>query len=162
MRNVLFPLFLLMLISDMVKKLKTILVLLDSGASSTIVSDTLVEILCVRKDERVDWATMNGVFTTEGHGEIKFVLPELNPTAVIKHNVHVPKQSLNYKMTVERNLMTSFGINILFQDQIVTWGDGLAAMKASDCTVETSFSIEDTARIKSEADRIKTSSMRNT
>lgn len=58
-------------------------------------------------------------------------------------------------MIVGRDLMTSLGINILFQDQIVTWGNGVAAMKASDCTVKTSFSIEDTTRIKSKADRIK-------
>lgn len=145
------------------KRLKTIRVLLDSGASSTIVSSTLVEKLRVRKEERVDWATMNGVFSTEGRCELEFALPELNPTAVIKHNVHVTKQSSNYEMIIGCDLMTSLGINILFQDQVVTWGDGVAAMKASDCTVKTSFSIEDTARIKSKADRIKNISLtRNT
>ena len=67
------------------KKIKTIRVLLDSGASATIVQYELVKKLRIKKDVKANWATMNGVFSTEGKAKIEFALPELNPMAVIQH-----------------------------------------------------------------------------
>ena len=76
-------------------KKQNIKVLLDSGASGTIISSQFTKLLNLQSGKRCKWNTMAGSFTTKHDCLINFNLPELHPTASIKYLVHVTPHMAN-------------------------------------------------------------------
>ena len=58
-------------------------ILLDSGASSTIVKKMLTTKLKTKKDPSTVWNTASGNFTTNKRCKVHVLLPELSPTLAI-------------------------------------------------------------------------------
>ena len=70
-------------------KFKNFLMILDTGCSSTIVMQRLVEKLCPKKDAVMQWQTQAGNITTNFKVKIDFTLPVLSATYVVTRKFHV-------------------------------------------------------------------------
>ena len=77
------------------QKGSTIRVLLDSGASRTIIHQPLVSKLRLKRDETTTWTTVAGSFRAQEKCKIQFSLPELWDTRIVEWMVHVTEQKSN-------------------------------------------------------------------
>ena len=141
------------------KNYQVIKVLLDSGASASVIHADLVKSLHVTKERETVWNTAGGNVTTGSMCNIEFSLPEFSPTATVSYKVHMSTQKtmfLKYAMIMGRELMTELGLNICFSEMCVKWPTYHLEipMKDSDCTPETSMYIADTAHIQMESERL--------
>ena len=68
-----------------VEEYNHIKILLDSGASSSIISQTFVKKLRQKYSAKTEWKTVAGKFKTNKQCNVTFKLSELNPTAIIQH-----------------------------------------------------------------------------
>ena len=94
------------------KNPKDIRILLDSGGSGTIIKRNTVKDLRVRKEASTKWTTTAGNFATEGRCVVEFTLPELQRQAMIRHNVHVTDNHMNYDMIIGQDLLEELGIDL--------------------------------------------------
>jgi len=134
---------------------KTIKVLLDSGASSSLVNADKVAKLKVKRSTPAQWNTAAGSFSTIARCALEFALPELSPSKVVKASVHVTQQRLgNYDMILGRDLLEELGLQMNFAEHTIRWGDGEIPMKPTDATSETSFFVNDPSSISDEAERM--------
>ena len=79
-------------------KVRTIKILLDIGASASIVrKDVLHERNKTLKEKKNKWPTMVGTFNTSFKTEIQLKLPELNHFAEIYAKCCLTVRLLNYK-----------------------------------------------------------------
>ena len=124
-------------------KPKTLKVLLDTGASSTIINEKHVRKLRQKNDSNTQWGTAAGTFTTTKTCKTQFSLPELHDKRLIQWECHVTNQPFNYDMIIGRDLLTELGIDFSFKKQIITWDTAEIPMKPRDCTPETAFHIQD-------------------
>ena len=105
------------------EKAKRISVLLDSGASSSVIHKDIVKKLRIKPTSPTVWNTAAGPLSTEGKVTITFALPELSPSASITTTVHVhPTQIARYDMIIGRDLMTELGIDVMFSTSTIDWG----------------------------------------
>ena len=96
------------------KKPTYIKILLDSGASASIVHKSYVRINNYeshRISENV-WNTMAGSFTTSYESTLNISLPELNPTAHISAKLFVTENKSNYDLIFGRDLLRELGISL--------------------------------------------------
>ena len=135
-------------------KPKTIKILFDSGASSTLVYKEFVKKLRVRREETTEWQTAIGTFHTSEHTKVQFFLPEFHETRLIEWDVHVTDQKSNYDLIIGGDLMTELGIKIDYKEQCVTWDDVNVPMKSRDATFENSFHLEDNGIAKDATERM--------
>ena len=120
------------------------MVLLDSGASTSIVHAPVVHKLRKRTDEAEEWTTAAGTFFTTATCQVDFLLPELSHTRSVKLKVHVTDKSMGtYSMILGRDILTELGIDILFSSRMIRWEGAEVPMRPRDATVETSFFIDD-------------------
>ena len=83
------------LCSTLGKDSRTVLrTLLDSGASSSIISEAFAKKLKIKDALQVEWTTAAGTFSTNKKARVEFRLPELSATADVKCSVYVHKGSL--------------------------------------------------------------------
>ena len=106
-------------------------VLLDSGASATLISKSHVKRLLVIPTEKSCWDTRAGVLTTHGKCEIKFSLPEFFTNRIIEWPVHVDDcpNSHRYDMIIGRDLLEELGISLDFANHTMTWDNATIHMK---------------------------------
>ena len=135
-------------------KPKTIKILLDSGASKTLVIASLIQKLRVTPAE-ARWSTMAGTFTTHGTTKIQFSMPEFFEKRLIEHEVHISKQLSNYDMIIGRDLLHEVGIDIKFSTKTMEWDDVSIPMKDIDATAESVCQIEDPPFITADTERMK-------
>ena len=138
-------------------KRTTIKILLDSGASSTLISHDVVKKLRIKPETATDWTTAAGTFATSGKCNVIFQLPELSPSADIQYNMHVFKGKIpNYDMIIGRDLLKILGIDPCFSDETIKWPKLHAEipMKRIDATVETAFYVQEPAGLNQEVDRM--------
>jgi RNase H-like domain found in reverse transcriptase/Reverse transcriptase (RNA-dependent DNA polymerase)/Integrase zinc binding domain/Retroviral aspartyl protease len=132
-----------------------VLVLLDSGASQSIVKYELIKQLNLIHSTPTTWNTVAGKFLTKHMVNIKFKLPTLHESRIIETKVHVTKSLNKYDMIIGRDLLQDLGIILNFQDNIIQWDHAITAMTSIDSepiinTIEESKPIiEATNRIKS-------------
>ena len=91
------------------KNYQVIKVLLDGGASPSVIHTDLVKLLRVTKDRETVWNTAGGKLITGSMCNIEFSLPEFSPTATVSYKVHVITQKtmfLKCDMIMGRELMT--------------------------------------------------------
>ena len=82
------PIMYALLQSSMAKeKPTTVKVLLDSGASHTIVNKHCVRKLRRKRASTAKWNTAAGTFSTKSKTVLKFQLPELAPTADVNSKI---------------------------------------------------------------------------
>ncbi|MGH7973971.1 MAG: reverse transcriptase domain-containing protein [bacterium] len=103
--------------------------LLDSGATQSLIDESLASLGNIMPSRRTKWQTRGGTFYTEQKANIKFHFLELNSKQPIEAIVHVDNMSRSkfpsdgYEMIIGKDLMKDIGINLLFTDNLVTWGD---------------------------------------
>ena len=141
------------------ERLRAIKVLLDSGASGSIMTKGLAAKLRVKLDKATQWNTAAGIFNTTGICKATFALPELSPSAEATHKFHVHDGMLNnYDMIIGRDLLKELGIDVCFSDHTVRWPrmNAVIPMKPMDCTIETEFHVQERKCLDEEADRNST------
>jgi hypothetical protein len=121
-------------------KVHKLVVLLDSGASATIVSYRQVRNLQLHRARRPSrWTTRAGTFTTKAICKIKFSLPEFFENRTIDWTEHVDdsKTDQRYDMIIGRDLLEELGMSLDFGQHIVTWDNATVTMK--DSSTKTSY-----------------------
>ena len=139
------------------KKPTYVKILLDSGASASIVHKSYVQknnYESHKISENV-WNTMAGSFTTSYESTINITLPELNPTAHISAKLFVTENKSNYDLIFGRDLLRELGISLDFENNLVSWQHVEIPMKPRDCTVEGHFAIEESTNVQQATTRIK-------
>jgi transposase InsO family protein len=139
-----------------VRKEKTVKILLDSGASASIVHHSYVaKNDFVKNNTKQEWATMAGTFKTTRVANVKLRLPELNPTAVLNVHCHVTKQESNYDIILGRDILRELGIKLDFSNNKIILEHSEISMKPLNCNVKEHFAIQDSKRVHAETKRIK-------
>jgi len=106
-------------------KIKDVTVLLDSGASSSIVSYKIARKLRLYKRADCTWNTAAGTLTTSEKTTLKFMwLPELSEVELVEWHVHVVHNtSLDYDIIIGHDMPKELGIIIDFKTKQVIWDE---------------------------------------
>ena len=139
------------------EKWETVKVLIDSGASATIISKEFVKKLQVKKETTTSWGTTAGTFTTTGKVNLEIQFPELSPSTIVYIESHVHKGQLaSYNMILGRNNLTELGIDIKFSTQSIEWScmNATIPMKPRDVTLYMHFLVDKDASMDEEMDRL--------
>ena len=87
-------------------KVRTIKILLDTGASALIVhKDVLYKFYKIFKDKKNNWSTMAGTFNTSFVTEIILKLPEFNRSVQIYAKYHLTYKLINYDLILGRDII---------------------------------------------------------
>ena len=98
-------------------KLAPIRILLDSGASKSIVFHKVAKKLRICRDiTQNTWTTLAGQFETNKRTQVIFKLNEFDEQVTVKHEFTVCKQPSNYDMIIGVDLMTELGIILDFKN----------------------------------------------
>ena len=139
-----------------VKSKKTVKILLDSGASASIIHSSYVgKNDFSNKNKKTTWKTLAGDFTTTRMANINLKLPELNPTAEINVNCHVTKNESNYDLILGREVISELGLTLNFSRKTIIWEHVEISMKPIDCTANEHFQIKDSKSVHDASKRIK-------
>ena len=128
-------------------KTQTIKVLLDSGASKSIVNKKIVKKLkIVKSSSKIIFNTPGGQLTTNSSCKLLFCLAELNPSRIIEWTCQVndSKSATNYDMIIGRDLLEELGINIKFSTGVIEWDEAQLPMRSPNMTQEDVFLAEST------------------
>ena len=106
-------------------KYEGLTVLFDSGSSHTMIVEKVVQQQqWKRLHNPVGFDSCNGAFELNYKTDIKLTFPELNSHRVVKQQCYIDERKnneLGYDMIVGRDLMTSLGIQLDFQDKKLKW-----------------------------------------
>ena len=143
--------------NDVMVSPKYVKILMDSGASASIIHEDFVRInkFNTKKTSANRWATMAGSFLTSCEAEVGIKLPELNTTAHISAPFHVTDQRSNYDVIFGRDLLRELGISLDFQNNFVGWKESKIPMKPLNCKVKKHFQIQDSKNVRNSTNRIK-------
>ena len=130
-------------------------ILLDSGASGTLITAKWAKKLRQTKAKSVQWNTTAGTFVTSSRTKLQFKLPEFHEKRVVEYQVHVTKDLGRYDMIIGRDILEELGIDIKFSNNTMEWDDKVVPMKSIDAEVEDSFHAEDSEAMQDATDRIK-------
>ena len=128
-------------------KVQTAKILLDSGASKTIVNRNVVKKLKIVKNaKKLTFNTPSGPLITHSSCKLLFKLPELSNSRIIewKCQVNDSKSPSNYDMIVGRDLLEQLGINLKFHTQTIEWDDAEIPMRSPSITHQEAFLAEST------------------
>ena len=135
---------------------KILRILLDSGASASIINSSYVLRNELQKNNDThEWTTMAGTFKTTRLAEIKLKLPELSDTAEINVKCHVTKQKSKYDLILGREILRELGITLNFNNNTINWSDTSIPMKPVENNTRIHFAISDSKRVASETKRMK-------
>ena len=99
----------------------TLKTLLDSGASSTLITAKAVKHLKTTTCEKNTFNCVAGDFSSKGKCNVRFKMAEFNPTATICHKAHVAENLGNYDMIIGRELLHELGIDLQFSTATMHW-----------------------------------------
>jgi len=137
-------------------KVRTIKILLDSGASASIVRKDVLHVRHkILKDKKNKWSTMAGTFNTTSVTEIMLKLPELNHSAEIYAKCHLTDNLLNYDLILGRDILHELGIIFNFENKTITWQEVSISMKPPNCTAKEFFVIKESRPVRNATKRIK-------
>ena len=99
---------------------KAVKILLDSGASGSLMRKGLAEKLRIKdtKSETI-WTTASGVLNTNRKSKIYLELPELSDTLAIHCDVHLAKDLGRYDIILGRDILQELGIILNFKTKEV-------------------------------------------
>ena len=97
-------------------KWKAVRVLLDSGASATIVDKELIATSNLRKSAKSEWETKAGTFSTSYVANVQMTLPELDPLKNVHWQVHVNDAASTgrYDVILGQDLLCELGLVLDF------------------------------------------------
>ena len=125
-------------------KVRTINILLDSGASASIVrKDVIYECHRIIKDKPNKWSTMAGTFNTTIVTGIILKVPELNHSAEINLKCYLMDKLLNYDLILGRDILHELGIIYNFENGIITWREVSISMKPPSYMAKEFFVIKE-------------------
>ena len=132
-------------------------ILLDSGASQSIVNYEIVKRLELINVEPTSWTTVAGNFSTTKQTTIVFSLPALHEKRTIETLVHVTPNLGNYDMILGRDLLQELGIILNFQNATIQWEHAICPMKSTDKKTNYNIqaAIEDSKSLKDATSRMK-------
>jgi hypothetical protein len=147
------------------EKLAPLRILLDSGATSSIILGKWTKKLRNKPAKTTSWNTKGGTFKTNLKCKIQFSLPEFNEHKVIEHTVHVDTNTKNsrYDMIVGSDLLSELGFIFDYESRIMTWEGSSVPMKMQDSLqdpielisyIEELFESESVKELKEWQDRI--------
>ena len=139
-------------------KVRSIKILLDSGASTLIVHDNILQkYYRILKDKKNKCSTMVGTFSTTFVTEIILKLPQLNHSTHIYAKCYLTNKLLNYNLILGRDILHELGIIFYVETKTITWQEVSISMKPPNCTTKEFFVIKKswtvwngTARMKHE------------
>ena len=135
-------------------KIKTIKALLDSGSSSTLISQQYAKKLRLRTENKTKWKTTAGEFTTSFKTKIEFSLPELHERRIITKTMHVTPNHMGYDMIIGRDLLEDLGIDIKFSTSSILWDFAEIPMRPRQATVAEAYEINDSKLVQDELKRV--------
>lgn len=110
-------------------------ILLDSGASASIVLKEFCNEKYLKEAVPTNWDTKGRKFTTKQKCNIQLRLPELSATKIIKYKMHVDTTSSKnnqYDMIIGRPLLIELGIDINISKLEIDWEGSTTPMKPLD------------------------------
>jgi len=135
-------------------KIKDVTVLLDSGASSSIVSYKIARKLRLHKGAACTWNTAAGILTTSEKTTLQFMLPELSEVQLIEWHVHVVHNtSLNYDIIIGCDMLEELGIIIDFKTKQVTWDEVSVPMCSWQTVQHDGYFVHDSPILSEATDR---------
>jgi Retroviral aspartyl protease len=117
----------------------SIKVLINSGASKTIVTAQYVQKLRSYEEKETHFQTTAGTFLTHAKAKIQFSLNEFFEKRLIEHMAHVANDLSSYDMILGRDLLHELGVDIKFNSKTVEWDRVSIPMKNIDATKEDSI-----------------------
>ncbi|HSN67194.1 MAG TPA: reverse transcriptase domain-containing protein [Fusibacter sp.] len=131
-------------------------VLLDSGASATLVKSTWLPLLTVTDSNEVTcWETSAGTFETKQKALTQIILTELHESRTITCSAHVAPNLSKYDMIIGREVLSELGIILNFKEQTIEWDEAVIPMKPETATQATSFVIKESSSVDEATERIK-------
>ena len=139
-------------------EITTIRALLDSGAAGTMISNKYAKTLRIERDPNgtTEWTTPGGTFATSQKAKCQFILPELNEKSSFEWNCYLlPRMGSNYEMILGRDFLEFAGIDILFSNQTIVWGEMSIPFKSIDATVADAFHVDEDSTLVDINERMK-------
>lgn len=123
---------------------RKITILLDSGASQSIINQDVIDdhTLFIKGDE-TKWNTVAGSFLTKFKAIVVFKLPTLHETRTVEHEMHVAPRIKKYDMIIGRDLLQELGVVLNFSEQTIVWDYATVPMKADSNESNSCCNIED-------------------
>ena len=135
----------------------TLKVLLDSGASESVILEKYTLKLRVKKAKTsTTWVTPGGgTLRTDKTVKGMFTLPELHDNKLIEWDWHVTKDLGAYDAIIGRDMMEFLGIDIRFSNQTVEWDNAEMPFKDGDATVAEAYHVDEPEVVTNASDRLK-------
>lgn len=130
-------------------------VLLDSGASASLITNTWAKKLKHHPAEQTNWTTSAGSFTTNQEAIVQIILPELHDKKTITFNCHIAPSLGAYDIIIGRDILRQLGIILNFNQDTIDWDDAIIPMKSEEATMEESFFVPDSSSLDEASQRIK-------
>ncbi len=130
-------------------------ILLDSGASQSVIHESLVQQSKCLQVLPVSWTTVAGNFTTNKQVEITFKLPTLHEKRIVTSVVHVTSKLNTYDMIIGRDLLQELGIVLNLKENTIIWDDSITMMKGNDNSLKSVNSIENSKLLQDDTSRMK-------
>jgi len=131
-------------------------VLLDSGASGSLVSKKITKKLRILKESKCIWNTAAGPMETNQKCKLQFMFPELSETKLIEWKMHiVDSKSMNYDIIIGRDVLEELGIIIDFKSKQITWDEISVPMRTMEEVEHEGYFINDSKLVAEELARTK-------
>ena len=94
--------------------------MLDSGCSSTIITGSIIQKLCLNEDSMMQWHTQAGKVNTYLKVKIDCTSPEISVTKMVSWNFHADYSAKRrYDIILGRDILTELGLNIKFSGHVI-------------------------------------------
>ena len=108
--------------------------LLDSGASSSVVSSRVVQHLECERAKITSFTTVAGQFYCTNSCRTQIKISELKVLAKIEVRIHMTQMKRNYDVILGQDVLSKLDIVLDFEQQLVWWGNKIVKMRSTECT----------------------------
>lgn len=131
-------------------------VLLDSGASKSVICKNQILNKKCYKDSTTVWKNASGEITSSIKCKLVFNLPEFTNSRLITHKFHVMEEILpGYDMIIGRDLMRLLKLDVKYSTSTLEWfRNGEIPFKPHAVSAKNHFFISDTDNLIAESDRM--------
>ncbi len=134
----------------------TLLALLDSGASSTLITEKYVKKLKLKQSKQDNvWTTPAGQMKTKKVCRTQMTIPELHDNRMIEWDFHVTPNMGAYDMIIGRDILESLGFVIDFKDHTIHWDKSQMPFKDLTQNPIESYHIDEPDAVKESMSRVK-------
>jgi Retroviral aspartyl protease len=109
-------------------------ILLDSGASTSIVATKVAKELPKIKTEKTVWSTVAGTFETFYKSKGQLIFSKLFKGRTIPCELHLSDTMTSYDVIVGRDILQALGITLNFADLTIEWDGASTPMKSIENT----------------------------